>query len=46
MDANGSIYILDDENARVTKWAPGALTGVLVAGGNGQGTTLTQLQYP
>jgi sugar lactone lactonase YvrE len=46
IDASGNIYILDDDNARVTKWTPGASTGILVAGGNGQGTTLNKLSYP
>jgi hypothetical protein len=34
MDNNGNIYILDGLLARVTKWAPGATTGILVAGGS------------
>ena len=27
------------------KWAPGATEGVLVAGGNGSGSNLNQIQY-
>jgi sugar lactone lactonase YvrE len=46
IDANGSIYVIDNGNARVTKWTPGASTGILVAGGNGQGSTLNKLSYP
>jgi sugar lactone lactonase YvrE len=46
IDASGNIYILDDDNARVTKWAPGASNGTLVAGGNGSGSTLNKLSYP
>ena len=46
MDASGNIYIIDDTNARVTKWAPGSSSGILVAGGNGQGNTLTKLNSP
>jgi sugar lactone lactonase YvrE len=46
IDANGSIYVIDNDNARVTKWTPGASTGILVAGGNGQGSTLNKLSYP
>jgi sugar lactone lactonase YvrE len=46
IDASGNIYILDNDNARVTKWAPGASNGTLVAGGNGSGSTLNKLSYP
>jgi sugar lactone lactonase YvrE len=46
IDTSGNIYIIDDDNARVTKWAPGALTGILVAGGNGKGSTLNKLSTP
>ncbi|CAF1147532.1 unnamed protein product [Adineta steineri] len=45
-DVSGNIYILDYYYDRVTKWAPGASTGILVAGGNGQGTSLNQLNTP
>jgi hypothetical protein len=34
VDNNGNIYILDGLLARVTKWPPGATTGILVAGGS------------
>ncbi|CAF1026806.1 unnamed protein product [Adineta steineri] len=46
IDVSGNIYILDYYYDRVTKWAPGASTGILVAGGNGQGTSLNQLNTP
>ncbi|CAF4031056.1 unnamed protein product [Adineta steineri] len=46
VDVSGNIYILDAYNNRVTKWAPGASTGILVAGGNGLGTSLKQLSTP
>jgi sugar lactone lactonase YvrE len=46
IDASGNIYIIDDTNACVTKWSPGYSTGILVAGGNGQGATLTKLNGP
>ncbi|CAF4104803.1 unnamed protein product [Adineta steineri] len=46
IDVSGNIYILDLGNGRVTKWAPGASTGILVAGGNGHGTSLNQLGGP
>ncbi|CAF0792247.1 unnamed protein product [Adineta steineri] len=32
IDANGNVYILEASNTRVTKWAPGASTGIVVAG--------------
>jgi sugar lactone lactonase YvrE len=46
IDASGNIYILDVGNARVTKWAPGASTGTLVAGSNVSGSTLNKLSNP
>jgi DNA-binding beta-propeller fold protein YncE len=46
IDAADNIYVVDDTNARVTKWAPGALTGVLVAGGHGSGSSLNQMAGP
>ncbi|CAF0908373.1 unnamed protein product [Adineta steineri] len=46
VDVSGNIYILDAYNNRVTKWAPGASTGILVAGGNGLGTSLKTLNSP
>ena len=33
-------------NARVTKWAPGAVTGSVVAGGNGTGNGANQMYLP
>ncbi|CAF4014219.1 unnamed protein product [Adineta steineri] len=46
IDASGNIYILDLGNDRVTKWAPGASAGILVAGGNGYGSSLNVLYSP
>jgi sugar lactone lactonase YvrE len=46
IDASGNIYILDHSIARVTQWAPGASNGTLVAGGNGQGSTLNKTSNP
>jgi len=43
IDPNGSIYILDDNNERVTKWMQGASSGTVVAGGNGIGNATNQL---
>ncbi|CAF0746348.1 unnamed protein product [Adineta steineri] len=46
IDASGNIYILDLGNDRVTKWASGASAGILVAGGNGVGSSLSKLNSP
>jgi sugar lactone lactonase YvrE len=43
---NGSIYILDNGNDRVVKWAPGFTSGTIVAGGSGQGSNSNQLHNP
>ncbi|CAF1216672.1 unnamed protein product [Adineta steineri] len=39
IDVSGNIYILDAGNARVTKWAPGASTGIVVISNNGLGNS-------
>ncbi|CAF0788903.1 unnamed protein product [Adineta steineri] len=46
IDANGNVYILEASNTRVTKWAPGASTGIVVAGNNGQSDSLNTLNTP
>lgn len=46
IDASGNIYAADGYNDRVMKWAPGATTGTLVAGGNGTGSNSNQLNFP
>jgi sugar lactone lactonase YvrE len=46
VDAGGSTYILDRENHRVLRFAPGAGSGTIVAGGNGGGPSLLQLFEP
>jgi hypothetical protein len=46
VDGAGNIYIADELNSRVQKWAPGATAGVTVAGGNGQGSAANQLNGP
>jgi sugar lactone lactonase YvrE len=46
IDPNGSIYILDRNNGRVTKWMQGASSGTVVAGGNGIGNATNQLNSP
>lgn len=43
IDANGNLYIADRWNHRIQKWAPGASTGVTVAGGNGNGIAENQI---
>lgn len=46
IDKVGNIYVADQFNHRVQRWAPGATTGVTVAGGNGEGSSAAQLYYP
>ena len=46
LDASRNIYIADEKNHRVQKWAPGATTGITVAGGNGSGAAANQLSDP
>ena len=43
---DGTVYIADQANNRVLRWAPGALEGTVVAGGNGHGPGLQQLYTP
>lgn len=46
IDAVGNVYVLDGNNNRVQKWAPGATAGVTVAGGHGLGSAANQLFLP
>src|SRR5215831_9243073 len=46
VDNAGNIYVCDDYNHRIQKWAPGADSGVTVAGGNGDGYGANQFDYP
>ncbi|WP_308005275.1 hypothetical protein [uncultured Chryseobacterium sp.] len=46
VDDNKNIYVLDSFNARIQKWEPNAVTGITVAGGNGEGAALNQLNKP
>ncbi|MBX7108650.1 MAG: T9SS type A sorting domain-containing protein [Chitinophagales bacterium] len=46
VDASGNIYICDNPNHRIQKWAPGATEGITVAGGNGAGSGADQLNNP
>ncbi|CAF0739119.1 unnamed protein product [Adineta steineri] len=41
-----SIYIADTGNHRIVRWEFGANKGETVAGGNGQGSAVDQLNYP
>ena len=43
---DGALLVVECGNNRVTRWARGATEGVVVAGGNGQGTGLHQLEDP
>ncbi|CAF1210373.1 unnamed protein product [Adineta steineri] len=46
IDENGFIYIADIHNHEVRRWKQGDEIGELVAGGNGQGNHLNQLNKP
>ncbi|CAF0846300.1 unnamed protein product, partial [Adineta steineri] len=41
-----SIYIADAMNDRIVRWESGAKNGKIVAGGNGRGNGIHQLNYP
>ncbi|CAF1310864.1 unnamed protein product [Rotaria sp. Silwood1] len=46
VDQAQSVYVSDTENYRVMKWMKGATQGIVVAGSQGQGSSLTQFSYP
>ncbi|CAF4664073.1 unnamed protein product, partial [Rotaria sp. Silwood1] len=46
VNKHGIVYVTDSANHRIVAWAPGSTSGVLVAGGNGQGNALNQLNRP
>ena len=46
IDDDGTLYIADCENHRIVAWKAGATRGDVVAGGNGQGNGLNQLNQP
>ena len=48
LDSDGNIYVSDGatQNRRVMKWVPGATTGVIIAGGNGNGSANNQFNTP
>jgi hypothetical protein len=43
VDSSSNVYVSDTANHRVMRWEPNATSGVLVAGGNGQGPYPAQL---
>ena len=45
-DDNQSIVIADWGNDRIVEWKIGAINGKVIAGGQGQGSRLDQLNYP
>ncbi len=46
IDASNNIYVADQRNNRIQKWAPGASFGTTVAGGHGPGVNANQLNSP
>ncbi len=46
IDDDQTIYVADAENHRIVKWKRNAINGEIVAGGNGQGNVMHQLNYP
>jgi hypothetical protein len=46
MDNDGYFYVSDYEKHAVTRWKMGETEGTIVAGGNGQGNRLDQLNCP
>ena len=46
MDDDQTFLIADKDNHRIVEWKPGATSGQVVAGGNGQGNRTDQLNKP
>ncbi len=46
MDNDGYLYVSDCEKHEVRRWKMGETEGTIVAGGNGPGSRLDQLNYP
>jgi sugar lactone lactonase YvrE len=46
MDNDGYLYVSDQEKDEVRRWKMGETNGTIVAGGNGKGNRLDQLDYP
>ena len=45
-DSTGIIFVTDTGNHRIMKYEVGSLNGILIAGGQGPGTNVTQLNSP
>lgn len=45
-DKDGSLYVSDTKKHEVKRWRKGEFDGIIVAGGNGQGHSLNQLNHP
>jgi len=46
MNENGDLFVSDSEKHEVKRWRKGEKEGTIVAGGNGQGDKLNQLNFP
>ncbi|CAF1423871.1 unnamed protein product [Adineta steineri] len=46
MDNEGHLYVCDNDKHEVRRWKVGDKNGIVVAGGNGQGNRLDQLNTP
>ncbi|CAF1135482.1 unnamed protein product [Adineta ricciae] len=46
IDNNGDLYVSDDKYHTVRRWKKGEINGTIVAGKNGQGVDLNQLNSP
>lgn len=46
VDENNNLYVVSEFYNRVEKWTPGATEGIIVAGGNGEGSLPNQLKRP
>lgn len=46
MNKDQTLFVSESRNHRVMEWKIGAMTGRVVAGGNGEGNGLHQLSYP
>ena len=46
MSSSGDLYVSDSNQHEVRRWRTGETDGTIVAGGNGKGNRLNQLDYP
>jgi sugar lactone lactonase YvrE len=46
IDSNGAVYVSDFDQSAVKRWREEESNGAIVAGGNGKGGRLNQLNYP